>query len=194
MDNLSETPDPLRVNAKEALRAAAKSQLEDVLEDCFSSDYLLRHSESEFSSENVSFLLVLRDLFAAKEMGGAAAESRIAQRACKEHVQPGSTLEVPLPPALRDRILAWYKQVREEAELPTPTPLWAEAHKICFRNVKFDVYPRFKTAKTAEECFTLHPRRTLLAQALRDAFRADSKLSSLQASGDPLPPPLPPSS
>jgi len=92
---------------------------------------------------------------------------------CKEHVQTGAKLEVNMPNALRDKLLSWHKSSLNDKSLPTPTPLWAEAYRICHRNVKYDVFPRYRCSPLCEEAMTLHLRRCLLAASCRDAFTAE---------------------
>jgi len=75
----------LQTSKMEARKAADESTLDDLLEDTFGSDYLLRFAEAEFSSENVAFLLLLRKLFAVVELEGASFEPStfdIAQQLC----------------------------------------------------------------------------------------------------------------
>jgi len=69
---------------------------------------------------------------------------------CKEHVQTGAKLEVNMPNALRDQLLSWHKSSLNDKSLPTPTPLWAEAYRICHRNVKYDVFPRYRSSPLCE--------------------------------------------
>ena len=57
--------------------------LETAVEDDFISDYLLRYSESEFSSENVAFLLQVRKL---NRLSDKAEVQKAAQDICKDHV------------------------------------------------------------------------------------------------------------
>ena len=110
-DSLAEPSNPLRLDASAARRLADACTMEDALEDAFASEYLLRFSEGEYSSENVSFLLLLRQLFCQRE---AAAATALAQQLCLSHVERGAALEVDMPPQLRDRLLAWHKSAQRD--------------------------------------------------------------------------------
>ena len=95
-DNLSKRDELLRVNEADVQQEVDASTLESTLNEAFVADYLLRHSESEFSSENVAFLLLLRRLFDAVEApqqhAGMQTLIEIQHQLCKDHVQPGATL------------------------------------------------------------------------------------------------------
>ena len=67
----------------EARRESDALSLETAVEDDFISDYLLRYSESEFSSENVAFLLQVRKL---NRLSDKAEVQKAAQDICKDHV------------------------------------------------------------------------------------------------------------
>jgi len=47
---------------------------------------------------------------------------------------------------------------------------WADSYKFCFRSVKFDIFPRFRSKDICEELLILHLRRCLPAPNFRDAF------------------------
>jgi len=159
--------------------------LDDTLEDAFVSEYLLRFAETEFSSENVCFLLLLRKLFRALARAEQTATlSRISRQLCTEHVQPGARLEVHLDPKVRDKLLAWNKRAVSDSSLPLPTPLWSESNTLTTRTVKHDTFKRFRAGKLCEEAMTLHPRRCLVDESCREAFTAAAgpvKLTELQS-------------
>ena len=76
---------PLLVNHADVRHEADKLQLEDALEDNFAADYLLKYAESEFSSENVAFILELRKLQSLPIPDKAA--TALSQQICKTHVE-----------------------------------------------------------------------------------------------------------
>ena len=105
--------DGLRSNAPQARREADEGTLDDIFADAFSSDYLLRYAEKEFSSENVSFLLAMRKAFEAEKAGGGSSAPdaiTLAQQMCKDHVEAGSPLEVSLPQKLMQDLMSWYER------------------------------------------------------------------------------------
>jgi hypothetical protein len=56
------TKDPLHFDSEVAKQESDRMQLDDILLDEFGTGYLLRFSQSEYSSENVAFLIAMKEL------------------------------------------------------------------------------------------------------------------------------------
>ena len=99
--------EPLRFVKTVAQHDAELLQLDDVLADSFSAGYFLRYTQSEFSSENVAFLLAARRLQKLKADDPKAL--KMSQQIIKDHILVGSALEVNMPPSHAKPLMAWFK-------------------------------------------------------------------------------------
>ena len=97
---------------------ASRASQDEVLEDDFSSNYLLQYSESEFSSENVAFLLELRKV--QKLSASDTDANALSQQICNTHVVVGAHLEVNLPPDLRNILMQWLKASQSDKRVSQP--------------------------------------------------------------------------
>ena len=89
--------DPLRYDAEDAKQEADRMQLDDILFDEFGAAYLLRFSQSEFSSENTAFLIAMKALLRLPK--GDAQLSSVALQIAETHLKVGTAARWPAPRA-----------------------------------------------------------------------------------------------
>jgi len=167
----SSAVDPIRLQRGQVRRGAESLELEGIIDDTFAFDFVLAHAESEFSSENIEFLIELRKLLQLQPSDKGL--FKLSQKILKTHVQVGAELEVNLPPEVKTALLAWLKSSLSDGMIPPPMQLWKQAHMTAFRSVKFDVFPRFRTSPLAEELVALRLGRCMPSERFRNTFAGD---------------------
>ena len=169
--------DPLRFDADAARQEAERLTLEEALLDDFTTSYLLRFAETEFSTENVSFLIAIQGLQRLDQDDPRF--KALATQIGTAHLQVGAALEVNLPPELAVPLSQWSQRSANGEAVAPPMGQMAEAYRSVFKTVKFDSFLRFRQSSACIELATLHLRRCLLATRFRDAFAGEASSAQL---------------
>ena len=168
--------DALRFDEEVARQEADRWTLEEALLDDFAVGYMLRFAETEFSSENVSFLIAIQGLQRLDENDPRF--KALATEIGRAHLCVGAVLEVNLPPELSVPLRQWSQRSGDEGVGP-PMGKMSEAYRSVFKTVKFDSFLRFRQSSACIELATLHLRRCLLASRFRDAFAGEASSARL---------------
>lgn len=121
----SSAVDPIRLQRGQVRRGAESLELEDIIDDTFAFDFVLAHAESEFSSENIEFLIELRKLLQLQPSDKGL--FKLSQKILKTHVQVGAELEVNLPPEVKTALLAWLKSSLSDGMVSTESTVQKRA-------------------------------------------------------------------
>ena len=79
--------DALQRDSEAVASEAERLTLEDLLNDHFARDYLLRFAQAEFSEENIAFLLALQTLLETLPREDVAQLAEHSDSICREHVE-----------------------------------------------------------------------------------------------------------
>lgn len=99
---------------------------------------------------------------------------KLAKQIFKTHIKSGSDMEINTTSKQREfigkYIEAWLKDPSERPKTPTPGRLFFELYRYFYRNVAFDVFPRFRKSPYFEELLQLHLCRSMSIPSARDDF------------------------
>jgi len=153
------------------IRGNAALALEDLLSDAWRLSYLRRFAEAELSSENVEFMMRVREFESALTDAPRARE--LGQDIYERHIKAGAAEEMAVTSRLRNQLkqaLAdWLSGTSTSAEVSVKQ-LLAILYQTVYRNVSFDVIPRFLASAHCHEMAKLHPARALLHEPSRAVY------------------------
>mmetsp|Transcript_33484 Transcript_33484/g.99648 ORF Transcript_33484/g.99648 Transcript_33484/m.99648 type:complete len:318 (+) Transcript_33484:73-1026(+) len=161
-----------RVSDRFDIRGETQLTLEDLLADHWRLSYLKSFTEAELSNENVAFMVRVREFEAAVTAGDAQARA-LGDTIFDSHIKAGAPEEMAVTARLREQLKQALKQWKEgtssTAEVSV-SGLLASTYQTVYRNVSFDVLPRFLASEHAIEMAKLHPSKAMLYEPSREVF------------------------
>jgi len=160
-------------------------ELEGVLQNEFSAEFLQLFAESEYSSNSLIFLRKLTELrrqlqerskrssykVAASNLIEAMSDPKMVARAeeiIKEHVCLNN--DVCLATHLRALLLDWIRSDENVKKAGVPMVLLSTTYRDVLQSVKYDIFPRFKNSAYYDELRLLHIKRSLHLHGMRKAL------------------------
>lgn len=165
-------PDPLhthKINRSELARACSELDLDQLLQDSFQVDYLLRYTVSEYSSENVVFLRGMRKLYCESAIDSTCS-ARLVEELIATHFEEGCDSPLNIAGSLKQQITAWHKSRSRGEACELPFRALDECRIACRKMVLYDIFPRFKLSPLCVEMLELHLQRHLPSTDFRNQF------------------------
>ena len=154
-----------------------------LIEDNVSLNYLLCFGRNEFSSEQIEFLALYREIDHERTRQHFAIDERHIRNQLatliRTHVADDARQQVTLPAAPVAGLRRWLGEFEDlpeggdaRSKIELPSSDLETAVDQCMRDVKNDMLPRFATSPLGEELAKLHPASLLSHPAGAAAMRA----------------------